>query len=195
MSVHHILFTTIITPEIISKTITRILTVFSLRILLLFIPKNNPISINGNRIIACFMPERVNIPSTMYRIILKLFSTMKTALILALNSSLLLLTLPIYAARSAPTPNNPQSTPDRTPITPRKILDSFNCSLLNSLKRISVPIKTTMIPNTIFIYPGLTFFNKTAPIMLPIKTRIESGIKIALFSLFLFFHVRIRFVG
>lgn len=102
-------------PERIKRIITNFFTIFSSKTRLLFIPANTPAIANGINVSDIFKLDNVITPTVQYKTVLKILSTIKTALRLALNSSLDWVTLPIYAASKAPIPKSPQSTPDRIP--------------------------------------------------------------------------------
>ncbi|MBQ1336509.1 MAG: hypothetical protein IIY37_06205, partial [Selenomonadaceae bacterium] len=89
---------------------------------------------------ACFRASGVITPIRLYSMIRNVFSAMNTALMLALNSSAVFVTLPTYAASRAPIPNSPHRSPERIPITPNRSFDSFIFEELFSRKNISTPI-------------------------------------------------------
>lgn len=90
-------------------------TTSSFRTALLFIPPNNPASMNGIKSSACHNISKLRIPNVVYRIILIVFSIQNTIQILALNALLLSVTRFTYAASNAPTPYSPHNIPDATP--------------------------------------------------------------------------------
>lgn len=138
---------------------------------------------------------RVSMCIQPYIIIRNVFSTIYTALIFALNALLSSVTRLIYAAKRALTPNIPQSSPARIPTIHIRIFDALRPFLLYSRANISIPKKTTTIPNITLITWVSTFFKINAPGILPAITNTERITHTPASSFFRFFHVRIKLAG